>query len=185
MAFLADAAAQIDLARRLFVQPGGQREMRIFAIGYSIGTGVAARLAGDGAVDGAVLVTPFDSVEAVARSRYFFAPVSLLLKNTFRSDRALAGKAVPVAVIVAADDQVIPKQRSDALAASLALPVMVETVQGVGHASLYDHPLFDRLLSDALAKVTAAVSPNGRHGSRSGARTAVRLLDRAEPEIEA
>jgi hypothetical protein len=156
-ALLEDAVAQRDLARRLFNHPAEQG--RIYAVGYSIGTGVAARLAGDGAVDGAVLVTPFDSVEAVAKSRYFFAPVSVLLKNKFRSDRALSGKDVPVAVIMAALDRVIPKARSDALVAQLGRPVLVETVQGAGHVSLYDLPLFDELLAVALVKVMESRPP--------------------------
>ncbi len=155
-ALIADAVAQRELALRLFGTPPGQPEPRVFAIGYSIGTGVAARLAGDGLVDGAVLVTPFDSVEAVARARYFFAPVPLLLKHKFRSDLALAGKEVPVAVIAASDDRVIPKPRTDALVETLARPVMVETVEGAGHASLYDMPLFGRHLVQALARVAAA-----------------------------
>ena len=41
---------------------------RIIAIGFSIGSGVAARLAATRKLDGLFLVTPFDSLRAVAQS---------------------------------------------------------------------------------------------------------------------
>ena len=154
-AFIQDALAQRDLAIRLFGGDMPSEAPQLFAIGYSIGTGVAARLAGMGAIAGAVLVTPFDSIEAIARSRYFFAPVSWLLKHPFRSDLALSGVDVPVAVIAAGQDRVIPKARSEALVAGLVQPVMVETVNEAGHASLYDLPRFDDLLIEGLRRVTS------------------------------
>jgi pimeloyl-ACP methyl ester carboxylesterase len=170
-ALIADAIGQRDLAQHLLDRRDGAARLPVVAIGYSIGTGVAARLAGDGQVDGAVLVTPFDSVEAVAQGRYFFAPVPLLLKHKFRSDVALAGKDIPVAVIAAAQDQVIPPQRTAALLRHLARPVMVETVDGAGHASLYDLPVFDRHLVRAVTAVLAAVEHRGTGQDPATART--------------
>jgi dienelactone hydrolase len=176
----ADAIGQRDLAQHLLDRRDGAARLPVVAIGYSIGTGVAARLAGDGQVDGAVLVTPFDSVEAVAQGRYFFAPVPLLLKHKFRSDVALAGKDIPVAVIAAAQDQVIPPQRTAALLRHLARPVMVETVDGAGHASLYDLPVFDRHLVRAVTAVLAAVEHRGTGQDPATARTRALAASGAE-----
>lgn len=53
-ALLADAPLIVAAARRRV--PAA----RTLAVGFSIGSGVAASLAGRGAVDGAILVTPFD-----------------------------------------------------------------------------------------------------------------------------
>jgi pimeloyl-ACP methyl ester carboxylesterase len=167
-------------AQHLLDRRDGAARLPVVAIGYSIGTGVAARLAGDGQVDGAVLVTPFDSVEAVAQGRYFFAPVPLLLKHKFRSDVALAGKDIPVAVIAAAQDQVIPPQRTAALLRHLARPVMVETVDGAGHASLYDLPVFDRHLVRAVTAVLAAVEHRGTGQDPATARTRALAASGAE-----
>lgn len=164
-ALITDAISQRDLAQHLLDPRDGTPRLPVVAIGYSIGTGVAAWLAGDGRVDGAVLVTPFDSVEAVAQGRYFFAPVPLLLKHKFRSDLALANKDVPVAVIAAEQDRVIPPRHTAALVRQLARPVMVETIEGAGHASLYDLPVFDRHLVRAVTTVLAAVERRGAgHG---------------------
>jgi dienelactone hydrolase len=164
-ALVADALLLRRQAQRLLGLDAASEPPRMFAIGYSIGSGVAAQLAGQGQVDGAVLVTPFDSVEAIARQRYFFAPVGLLLRHPFRSDRALTGKDVPIAVIAAGRDRVVPPARTAGLVTRLTRPVLVATVPQAGHASLYDLPEFDRLLDRALRAVQAAkpstVAPAG------------------------
>ena len=51
------------------------------AVGFSIGSGVAAQLARHRPAAGPVLVTPFDSLEALARDLYWWAPVGLLLRH--------------------------------------------------------------------------------------------------------
>ncbi|WP_159716380.1 alpha/beta hydrolase [Geminicoccus flavidas] len=155
-ALVADALLLRAQAERLLGLEVMAEPLRMFAIGYSIGSGVAAQLAGQGQVDGAILVTPFDSVEAVARQRYFFAPVSLLLRHPFRSDLALADKQVPVAVIAAGRDRIVPPTRTEALVARLARPVLVATVPQADHVTLYDLPEFDQLLEQALRAVQAA-----------------------------
>jgi pimeloyl-ACP methyl ester carboxylesterase len=53
----------------------------IIAIGFSIGSGVAAYLARHRSVAGLILVTPFDSLEALARDLYWWAPVGQLLRH--------------------------------------------------------------------------------------------------------
>ncbi|MFO1035594.1 MAG: hypothetical protein U1E45_02005 [Geminicoccaceae bacterium] len=149
-AFAADAAAIYDLATSLV------RPTRVFVAGFSIGSGVAARLATVRRVDGLVLVTPFDSIEAVAAERYPLIPVRLLLKHPFRSIDYLRGLPVPTAVIMAEADEVVPVDRSDGLVAALARPVLVETVPAVTHSSLYDGPEIAVALRRALDAVEAA-----------------------------
>ena len=53
----------------------------IVAVGFSIGSGVAAYLARHRPVVGPILVTPFYSLEALARDLYWWAPVDLLLRH--------------------------------------------------------------------------------------------------------
>ena len=53
---------------------------RIVAVGLSIGAGPAAYLASQRPIAGLILVTPFDSLTALAREHYPWAPVSLLLR---------------------------------------------------------------------------------------------------------
>lgn len=149
-AFYADALLVHDWAvRRL-------GPSRVVALGLSLGSAVAAFLAANRRLDGLVLVTPFDSIEAIARERYFWAPVGALLRHRFRAGEHLCGLDVPVAVIAASDDRIVPRARTEALVRLLARPVLVATVPASTHTSLYDREEFDRLLRRALAALEAA-----------------------------
>ncbi|MFO1069167.1 MAG: alpha/beta hydrolase [Geminicoccaceae bacterium] len=143
-ALVADAALIHDALRER-LQP-----QRIFAAGFSLGSGVVAQLATARPLDGLILVTPFDSIEAVATARYAWAPVRPMLRHPFRSDRHLKGLDIPAAVIIAADDQVVPRVNSEALVQVLQRPVLVETVADATHGGIYDHPAIDAVLRRAL-----------------------------------
>lgn len=129
---------------------------RTYAFGASLGSGVAAWLASRRPLAGLVLVTPFDSLEAIARARYPFAPVRWLLKHPFRSDRYLADRDIPVAVIAAGEDRVVPRRHTEALLRVLVRPVLVRTIPGASHSGIYDTPEIDELLRHALAALEQA-----------------------------
>lgn len=128
---------------------------RVVAVGLSLGSAVAAHLAAHRPLDGLVLVTPFDSIEAIAAKRYFWVPVRALLRHPFRAAAHLRGLDRPVAVILAEHDHVVPRERSEALIATLSRPVFVATVPGAGHVTIYDREEFDRFLAEALAAIEA------------------------------
>lgn len=132
------------------------RPERVLAAGFSLGTGVAAYLASQRPLDGLVLVTPFDSIEAVAASRYAWAPVRPLLRHPFRSADHLRGLDIPTAVIMAEQDGVVPRERSDALVEVLARPVLVEVLPGT-HNGIYD----GEAIGHALRRAVDGVAPAG------------------------
>ncbi|HEV2595004.1 MAG TPA: alpha/beta hydrolase, partial [Sphingomicrobium sp.] len=68
-ALIADAPLVYDAAVKK-VMPA-----RVIAVGFSIGTGVAAQLAQQRKLDGLILVTPFDSLKAVAQSMVPWLPI--------------------------------------------------------------------------------------------------------------
>ncbi len=136
----------------------GLRPRRVYAVGASLGSGVAAHLARARELDGVVLLTPFDSVFALARRRYPFVPVRWLLKHPFRSDLHLQGLDVPVALIAASDDGVVPRAHTDALHRVLKRPVLYEIVEGT-HSGLYDNPRFDVVLRRAMEALERAREP--------------------------
>lgn len=145
------------------------RPRQVVGVGFSLGSAVAARLAAQRPLAGLVLFTPFDSIEAIASQRYFWVPVRRLLRHPFRAVDELRGLDLPVAVILASDDRVVPRERSAALIEALARPVLVETVPGSTHAGLYDLPAVDDALRRALH---AVVSPGARsHLHRDGQTT--------------
>ena len=84
-ALLADAPLIHDFAvRRL-------RPQRTVAVGFSIGSGVAASLAARRRLDGAILVTPFNSLARVAAGHYPWLPVRLLFRHSMEPASDLAG----------------------------------------------------------------------------------------------
>ena len=133
----------------------GMAPERVYVFGFSLGTGVAAYLSANRPVAGQLLVTPFDSIEAIAQKRYRGVPVRRLIKSPFRSIEHLRGKSIPTAVILASDDRIVPAERSRELIASLLDPVMIETIPQSTHGGIYDMETIDGLLRSALDRLEA------------------------------
>jgi pimeloyl-ACP methyl ester carboxylesterase len=138
---------------------------RVIAAGFSLGSGVAAQLAKARPLDGTILVTPFDSIAAVAAGRYPWAPVRWLLRHPFRSDEALARLDLPVAVIGADRDRVVPPARTRALIANVARPVLVSWIEGANHVSLYERPEYRAAFSEALRRILVEAATPRRKAS--------------------
>jgi dienelactone hydrolase len=144
-AILADAVAAL---RHLHAQS----DAPVIALGISIGSGPAAELARHGA-SGVVLVTPFDTLAAVARDAYPFLPVRALFRHDMRPAEALAGTRVPVALLVAERDHIMRPARSEALRAAIGTPAFERSI-AAGHNDIFQHPDFAPALREALATVS-------------------------------
>jgi len=81
---------------------------RIVAWGFSLGTGVAIPLAADQPVGKLILEAPYTSIADVAASAFWFAPVRLMMRDQFHSDRRIAQIRVPLLVMHGALDLTIP-----------------------------------------------------------------------------
>jgi uncharacterized protein len=81
----------------------------VILLGKSLGTGVATQVAAQASVPPSklVLLTPFSSITEVAADKYWMLPVSLLLKDTFASDKHLPRYAGPVSILIAGRDEVV------------------------------------------------------------------------------
>ena len=129
----------------------------ILPVGFSIGAAVAAYLARHRPVAGLILVTPFDSLEAVARDLYWWAPVGPLLLNRMPTIEFVRGSNVPTALITAEHDAIAPKRRSAPFRAAIRNLVFERSIDA-GHNDLYDHPDFTAAADEALTRVQAASS---------------------------
>lgn len=100
-----------------FMQLRRETDGRIFLGGESLGTGVAAHLAGahPDQVAGLFLITPFDSLVAVARSHYPVFPVGWILRDRYESAKHLETYQGRLAVLLAEHDEVIPARFGQAL----------------------------------------------------------------------
>jgi len=128
---------------------------RVVAVGFSIGSGVAAHLARKRPAAGLILVTPFDSLEALARDLYWWAPVGLLLRHRMPTVDFVRGSPVPTALIVAERDAIVPARRSTPLRAAIA-NLVFEAAIDAGHNDLYGRPAFAAAMREALARIEAA-----------------------------
>ena len=129
------------------------RPRQVVAVGYSLGSGVAAQLGRIRPLAGLILVTPFDSIAGLAADRYPFVPVRLLLRHPFRTDLVLADHDLPVAVIAAEADRVVPMDSTKRLIKAPARPVLVAWIPGADHVSLYQREEYRRAMREALDRL--------------------------------
>lgn len=109
-ALVDDAARSIELAYRQFGAP-------LLVLGESLGAGVAAAAAARQReqVAGMVLITPWDRLAGVASYHYPWLPVRWLLRERYDSAAHLATWPHPVAVVLAAHDDIVPARFGRAL----------------------------------------------------------------------
>ena len=151
------AAALIEDAPFLYDKvAAGRRERPVVAVGFSIGSGVAAHLAAERELDGLVLVTPFDSLVEVAARHYRWLSVRLLFRHGIEPAGALAGRRVPTAILAGANDTLIPPARTEALRRAIPNLVYDRTIAGAGHNDIYERSDFQLAMREALRAILAA-----------------------------
>ena len=126
------------------------RHHGIAVIGRSLGSGVAVQLAARRSVERLALVTPFDSLAAVAQVHYPFVPVRWLLQDHYESWRYAAMVHCPVSILAAAQDELVPPANTQRLAASFRLAPPLLTIANAGHNTLQDDPQYERTLVQFL-----------------------------------
>ena len=126
---VADALAQYDYASKL---PGIDTE-RIFVFGRSLGSGVAVQLAAHRPLRGVILVSPYDSIAAVATRYYWYLPVDWMLKHRFDSIAFAPQMKRPLLCFIAERDDVIPPEHAERLFAAWAGPKRRVLLGGAGH----------------------------------------------------
>ena len=147
-ALIADAPLVHDLAVER-VQP-----RRTVAVGFSIGSGVAARLAADRSIDGLILVTPFDSLKAAAQSLYPWVPLGPFFQHEIDAAAALEDSEVPVAIIAGEKDDLIVPARTAGLRSRIGNLAFDRTIAGAGHNDIYGRSDFKEAMREALAAVS-------------------------------
>lgn len=127
---------------------------RTIAVGFSIGSGVGAQLAAKRRLDGLILVTPFDSLKAVAQSMYPWLPIGLVFEHEIDAAGPLEHSDVPVAIIAAERDEIVAAERTNALRERVRHLVLDRTIARAGHNDIYARSDFHAAMRDALAAVS-------------------------------
>jgi uncharacterized protein len=146
-ALIADAPLVYDLAVEQ-VKP-----KHVVAVGFSIGSGIAARLAATRLLDGLILVTPFDSLKAVAQSMYPWLPIGPFFEHEVEAASAIEKLDVPVAIIAAERDEIVPTERTDALRSRVPKLVFDRTIARAGHNDIYARSDFQDAIREALKRL--------------------------------
>ncbi len=119
----------------------------VAVIGRSLGTGVAAYLASRRPISQLALVTPFDSMVNVASDIYPFFPVSLLLRDKYTSLHYASDFTSKTLVLIAENDEIIPRKRTDALVRALeASQTTVEVIPNTDHNTIGNSLLYEKAL---------------------------------------
>lgn len=84
----------------------------VYLVGESLGTGVAAYLAGThpDEISGLILLSPYDRLTSVAQYHWPFLPVGLILIDRYPSKDYLRHYHGPVGIMVDGQDEVVPEQ---------------------------------------------------------------------------
>jgi uncharacterized protein len=146
---IADAPQVFDAAVEA-VKPN-----RVIAVGFSIGTGVAAQLSRKRELDGLILVTPFDSLKAVAQSMYPWLPIGPFFNHEIDAAGPLRGLKVPVAIVAAEHDELVPTLRTDALRKVVGNLVFDRTIKRAGHNDIYARSDFHDAMHEAVDRLKA------------------------------
>ena len=146
-ALIADAPLVYDLAIDE-VKP-----RRVIAVGLSIGSGVAAMLATKRKLDGLILVTPFDSLKAVAQSMFPWLPIGPFFDHEIDAAAALPKLDTPVAIIGAERDEIVPRERTDALRERVPRLIFDRTIERAGHNDIYARSDFQDAMHEALDRL--------------------------------
>lgn len=143
-----DAAETIAMAHKAFGAP-------VLVAGESLGSGVAAAAYAQvpDAIAGLLLMTPWDSLASVAGHHYPWMPVRWLLRDRYDSQHHLAQATIPIAVVVAEKDTIVPARFGLRLYETLSVPKQIWQVTGAGHNDWLDrvddrwwHEVLDFLL---------------------------------------
>lgn len=110
-------------------------------IGRSLGSGVATWLASVRTLKHLILVTPYDSITNVAQDKYPFYPVDLILRHKFDSISRASGIAIPVLILIAENDELIPPSHSYQLAEALvSAKVEIKLITNANHNNIISSP---------------------------------------------
>jgi len=143
-ALVADANAVYDHLHARFPE--------ISVVGRSLGSGVAMQLASARDVRRLVLVTPYDSLVNVAGAHFPMFPVAMLMRDRYDCIGRVHAVRAPVLAVIAGDDEIIPRARSEALVSAFPQSqIRVTLLEGATHKSIDLFPGYMRAVGDFLA----------------------------------
>jgi dipeptidyl aminopeptidase/acylaminoacyl peptidase len=143
------------LAARTHVDPE-----RIGVVGRSLGSGVAVQVALQRPAHSVVLITPYDSILAIAKRRFRAMPIETILRHRFESIKYAPSLMAPTFVLRAAFDDIVPHSHTDLLVQKLGRLHGDEIVPGSDHMNIpYLAATQDRVASFLSGQFSQIIVP--------------------------
>lgn len=134
-----DEQHMVDDGRMLFDWLAARNhvdEKRVAVVGRSLGSGVAVQVAMQRPVHSVVLITPYDSILAIAKRRFRAMPIDYILRHRFESIKYAPSLMAPTFVLRAASDDIVPHSHTDLLVQKLGRLHADEIVPGSDHMNI-------------------------------------------------
>ena len=155
-ALLSDALLLYDtFSERKEIDP-----LRIAVMGRSLGTAPAVHISALRKVSHSVLVSPFGSMEDLARANFPFIPVRLLLKHKFNVMPKAASADNPMLTIAASDDGIVPLKHSKRLFEAWKGQKILHVIDNADHNTISLHAGFWTIIREFLNDQTLAENHN-------------------------
>jgi hypothetical protein len=87
-------------------------------------------------VHSVVLITPYDSILALAKRKFRVMPIEYMLRHRFESIKYAPTLKAPTFVLRAASDDIVPHSHTDQLVSKLAQLIADETVPDSDHLNI-------------------------------------------------
>ena len=123
-----DALETIDQANQLYGGP-------IYLWGESLGAAVVAGAANQTSVPlaGLIMFLPWHSLPALAQHLYWYLPARWMVRDQYNSAQNLQPLNIPIAVVMAGQDQLVPNAHSERLFQSLTTRKKLWRFESAGH----------------------------------------------------
>ena len=134
-----DEQHMVEDGRMLFdwlARHGQIDPQRVAVVGRSLGSGVAVQVAMQRPAHSVVLITPYDSILAIAKRKFRAMPIETILRHRFESIKYAPSLMAPTFVLRAAFDDVVPHSHTDLLVQKLGRLHGDETVPGSDHMNI-------------------------------------------------
>ena len=126
-------------------------EKDIIILGYSIGTGIASKLASNNNPKQLILQAPYYSMTDMMRQRFSFIP-TFILKYKFATNEYLKNCKMPITIFHGNQDGVINYESSLKLKEEFKTKVNLITLNGQGHNGMTDNKDYKKELKSILNK---------------------------------
>jgi len=130
-----------------------KKHKRISIGGRSLGTGIATYVAAHREVSKLALITPYESIVAIAQERYPLYPVSLLLEERYDSLSRVKDIKAKTFIVMAENDKVIPRMHTQKLIDAFEKGQLTVTViKNRGHIDISSDKRYYKIMQDFIGE---------------------------------